>query len=345
MWSIPGEDVPARFESRRVTALNVPDPGWIAWPDGIAVDAAAGRIYVLDESAPQILAFTFDGAFERTIGRKGMGPGEYEAPTALAVDGDGTLHVMDPGRGGILTWTRAGLPTEVHPLVVPYWGPGLAISSSGPLYTTAGALDDGVMTEALVRVSGDHADTLYTVTSSWKPIDMPCGRVPVPEVFSLSSVWAGRGDLLVFADLPEYALQLHRGAEPVASFRRATGPRRVSEAEAEAFTTEGPLQFLIESCGMTPAGVVRNAGFVSEVSPVLMLSIDPTDRIWAARGIFPAVESIDVFDVEQGYLGSLASPAFPVAFLDESRFVTILGTDLGSSLEIWEIVERSDLDR
>jgi hypothetical protein len=69
-----------------------------------------------------------------------------------------------------------------------------------------------------------------------------------------------------------------------------------------------------------------------------MLTIDPSDRLWTARGADSTVEVIDVFGAEMGYLGSIPSPAFPWAFLDRSRFVTALPSDWGTVLEIWEVL-------
>ncbi|HIF22714.1 MAG TPA: hypothetical protein EYQ27_12620 [Gemmatimonadetes bacterium] len=89
---------------------------------------------------------------------------------------------------------------------------------------------------------------------------------------------------------------------------------------------------------MTPSGVVREAGFVSEVSPIFLLSIDPKSRVWAARGTPPHVDTIDVFDPGRGFIGSIEAAAFPAAFLNESNYIAIRDTEWGSVLEVWEII-------
>jgi len=209
----------------------------------------------------------------------------------------------------------------------------------GPLYTVSGEIDDGVMTDALVRFGPAGPDTLHTVESRWQTLDMPCGRVPVPEVFYRSNVWAAAGELVAVADVPRYRIDVLKAGDATTSFRRATPPRQVARAEAEAFVTTGPLHFLVEKCGMQPAGVVADAGYVEEVSPFFALTLDLAGRVWAARGVAPVVEAIDVFDPQLGYVGTLRSPALPVAFLDESRFVTILPAEWGTRLEIREVVD------
>jgi hypothetical protein len=339
VWSIPAQDVAPPFTIEPIGTLAVPDSGWAAYPDDIGVDRAARRIYVLDEAAPRVLVFDFDGALVGQLGDEGQGPGEFLDPVGLSVGRDGIVHVIDPGRGSIHTWSATGEYLDSESMPASYWGPGFEVTPHGLVYTTSGEIDDGVMTDALVLAGATGIDTLHTVDTHWQTLEMPCGRVPVPEVFYRSNVWASSGDLVAVADVPRYAIEVRRAGDIVTRFRRATPPRHVSQAEAEAFVTTGPLSFLVENCGMQPAGVVTDAGYVEEVSPFFAMTLDPAGRIWTARGISPTVEAIDVLDPEQGYVGTLHSAAFPVAFLDASRFLTILPTEWGTRLEIRRIVD------
>ncbi|HEU4628404.1 MAG TPA: hypothetical protein VFS08_01625 [Gemmatimonadaceae bacterium] len=61
---------------------------------GLALDDA-GRLYVADFLEARLVVFGADGRPLATIGRKGRGPGEFEAPTGPALAPDGTLHVRD----------------------------------------------------------------------------------------------------------------------------------------------------------------------------------------------------------------------------------------------------------
>jgi len=55
-----------------------------------------GNIYVDDMSNGRIQVFDPQGAYLRTIGRPGQGPGEFENPTLIRFGGrEGRLHVMD----------------------------------------------------------------------------------------------------------------------------------------------------------------------------------------------------------------------------------------------------------
>lgn len=57
---------------------------------------AGGRLYVSDLVVDAVRVFGPDGAFERTLGREGEGPGEYLNPYGVGLLGD-TAVVVDPG--------------------------------------------------------------------------------------------------------------------------------------------------------------------------------------------------------------------------------------------------------
>ncbi len=61
---------------------------------GIAMDAR-GTVYVSDASDGRIWVFDSLGRSQRAIGRKGKGPGEFQAPTGIAIGPDGRLYVRD----------------------------------------------------------------------------------------------------------------------------------------------------------------------------------------------------------------------------------------------------------
>ena len=79
---------------------------------GIAVDRQ-GRIYASDLQQTNVAVFSPAGALLATIGRKGVGPGEFEGPSGPALAGDGALYVRDVSRVSRFTVDPAtGLATK-----------------------------------------------------------------------------------------------------------------------------------------------------------------------------------------------------------------------------------------
>lgn len=64
-------------------------------PTGIAFDPAAGRLYVADTQAHQVLVFNPDGTLHASLGGRGEGDGEFNYPTLLWRDARGRLYVTD----------------------------------------------------------------------------------------------------------------------------------------------------------------------------------------------------------------------------------------------------------
>jgi len=64
-------------------------------PAGLAYDPGRERLYVADSAAHTIWIFTADGTLAGSIGHRGTGPGEFNFPTHLTLDRDGTLYVTD----------------------------------------------------------------------------------------------------------------------------------------------------------------------------------------------------------------------------------------------------------
>lgn len=59
------------------------------------VQSPRGSFYVSDPwDAQPVFVYGFDGRFERSIGRKGLGPGELPFVSAIAVDRDDTVHTF-----------------------------------------------------------------------------------------------------------------------------------------------------------------------------------------------------------------------------------------------------------
>ncbi len=64
-------------------------------PCGITVQPGTGRIYVADAVAHQVVVLSPAGEEVMRIGKRGVGPGEFNFPTDVAIDRQGRLYVAD----------------------------------------------------------------------------------------------------------------------------------------------------------------------------------------------------------------------------------------------------------
>lgn len=82
---------------------------------GIAADAA-GNIYLLDAQLNEVMVFSPDGAYLRSIGREGEGPGEFQRPADMFLTTDGNIAVVQRMPGKIVLLTPDGKPAGNFPV-------------------------------------------------------------------------------------------------------------------------------------------------------------------------------------------------------------------------------------
>jgi hypothetical protein len=88
-----GQDAAPRYTVREVRPEVQAESGAIlSRPAALVCDEA--RIYVLDMDGADIKVYAKSGEFERVLGRKGQGPGEFHLPSGLDILG-GKLYVAD----------------------------------------------------------------------------------------------------------------------------------------------------------------------------------------------------------------------------------------------------------
>ncbi|MGE0158404.1 MAG: 6-bladed beta-propeller [Gemmatimonadales bacterium] len=136
--------------------------------------SADGRVYVADRQANVIYVVGVSGGVERTIGRRGAGPGEFNLPTNLSQKGD-TLRVVDWGNGRLQLLSLDGEPLGTERLAPapfpPVFGPSGSIVSP-----TAGFRGD---TTLAVMSNGDFSERARigrTIGISPNPVNMAAMR-------------------------------------------------------------------------------------------------------------------------------------------------------------------------
>jgi hypothetical protein len=77
-----------------IGSLNADDEYLFSWVKDITTDSA-GNIYACDFKEQRIQVYDKTGKYIRTIGRKGQGPGEFQRPVAVRIDGEGNIFILD----------------------------------------------------------------------------------------------------------------------------------------------------------------------------------------------------------------------------------------------------------
>jgi 6-bladed beta-propeller len=75
----------------------------------IAIDRT-GNVYLLDVQLNQVMVFDREGAFLRTIGREGEGPGEFRRPSSFFITPEGKIAVVQAMPGKIVLLNPDGTP-------------------------------------------------------------------------------------------------------------------------------------------------------------------------------------------------------------------------------------------
>lgn len=114
--------------------------GELESPSGLAVDSTRRLLYVADAKKHQVFCYSSgDGSLVRTLGKRGVEPGEFNFPTNLSVDRDGQLYVADTLNFRVQVFDGAG--AVVKSVGVQGDGPGtlnrakgVGVDSEGHIY-------------------------------------------------------------------------------------------------------------------------------------------------------------------------------------------------------------------
>lgn len=138
---------------------------------GIATDMA-GMIYLLDAQLNEVMIFSPDGDYLKSIGREGEGPGEFRRPADIFLTTDGNIAVVQRMPGKIVVLTPDGEPAGNFPAPEAPDG-GLQMFAGGKLAGDQMVLatmqfqrrDDGMEeVSALIGIDGEGAKTAEYLT-------------------------------------------------------------------------------------------------------------------------------------------------------------------------------------
>jgi len=167
---------------------------------GVAA-APDGDLYVTEWQVPAVTVFGPGGSVRRTIGRGGLGPGEFTQPGAMGFLGD-TLWVQD--RDGVSLFTAAGRFLSEVRFRRPMRREGLSYSPER--YMRGGVLIGQVHYPSSMATRGElHVVPILALSTEGTILDT-LAEAPIPRVEVVEIQTAGHD---MFTRMPELAATRH----------------------------------------------------------------------------------------------------------------------------------------
>jgi hypothetical protein len=255
----------------------------------LTVDAS-GSIYASDPARMHILKFSPSGHFERTIGRGGQGPGEFQDLTYIGFTGD-TLWGSDwrAGRisffstdGTLLRTERTAAPPSSTPAAAP-----LAVSPEGysivvPQISATSASDEKVVIPVL-RYSREGSDVPDTIARIDASNSVTRWRLASRVMLVLSNP---------FANIPVRGFDPATGRFAIVTQRTTDGDVDVEGINVEMFDPRAGLQWSKQiPLSATPVSAgMRDSVYSSLVRDVVDQFPSRDDALRSAREAVPPTE-------------------------------------------------------
>ncbi len=297
---------------------------------GHATDLAldrSGCIHVLDRTAAEVKVFGSDGAYVRTIGRRGHGPGELALPSGMRFDPRDRLWILNAGNQRYSVFDTDGALLKEYPrhtaAMFVEWRDGV-FSPTGELFDGVGRPGRNGWKWGCARydtLAGDFVDTL---PSPVLPEGTPFGWgriVPIP-----SGWWVGAATA--------YRLwQLTRAGDTVRVIERAWEPGRLTSAERDSL--RNAMRVLRQRAGGTASLPIPEHRRIFD-----NIVVDDRGYVWVqlSRASDEGVTTFDVFDPEGRYLGAVRAPiavqTHPIPAVRGDRMAFAAMNELGAQFVV-----------
>ena len=260
---------------------------------------AAGNIYILDKKAANIKIFNKNGNFLKIIGRRGEGPGEFEAPENFALSPNNELYVYDFRRSTIQVLSIDGKFKTQIPFVMSL--------VEGPKFTSKGEIiaSHVVMAEnpkfVLKKFNAVMEPVLtYTTIPMLKP---PRVNIFVYTFYNDLKWEVGPGSEIIWGAIttPEYELFIHdKDGKYIKKITKQYSPVQL--------TTKEYKKLMKKWFGKVPSNKQFDFVIPKNYPPFQGFIVDEEGRIFVHR--FVEVEKskkhyFDVFDDEGKYTAKI----------------------------------------
>jgi hypothetical protein len=312
-----------------------------------------GELWVVDTRGRQILRVSADGQSAENVLRRGGGPGEFQAPSGLAVLPDGRILVGDivnrnlqllDGEGRLVAGARGSgflRSADVE------WLEGndfIAVPSvffvDGEARVNTANGSEVVESLPLLRFTLDRDLSVRIIGhASYTQPPRSTGRY-ASHAFQPGVHWAVHGGRIALVEGVAYQIRVLDGAgRPLGTIGRSLAPRRPTRADVAAARAEarsrliGPdgIPQVAGAVGAGSASGVRDARavlkqiedgldamtFNDRIPVILDIRYDAEGRLWVARtpDVWGESPLLDVFAPDGAYLGTTrALPRLPDAF-------------------------------
>ena len=341
-WPAPGAPARGDVERRALVFtkdLRIPSSdkggrysffaGGVGAVSGLEADSK-GNIYVLDSYDDKVLKFDPAGNYLTSIGGKGQGPGEFQAPTRILVDGQDRLYVQDIMRMALFVFSADGK------FLKGINGPGIILRGCQISLNSHADIICGY--EALPAMDEKQVYAIARFDSAFKPVralyerpggftfKMVNGRLIEAPRFTPEVIWAvGPEDRLYVSSNDSYDIRILSAAGAlIKNFRRDYTPEKVTADERRQIL-EGYKRF-----GDAAKGIE-----IPAVKPPFRDFCFIKDQLYVLRKRVGRVWNFDIFDKDGEFIEAKSLDFLPLVY--KNGFVYTIAVE--GNIDTWDITD------
>lgn len=317
--SIPLQDTTHVAPSLTIGTSDGADAYIFGFVSGIAGDAR-GQIFVSDMQLARVQIYDSTGQHIRSVGRRGLGPGEMQRPLSVAYLKEGEWVLADLGLNAYLWFEDGGAPIARH--IRPGFGrvaDRIEGNAAGDLIDSRRSRDRGASAFYVHRIrrAAQRAlevdsvlvpsipETGAVLADPSRGIQLGHARTP----FTPYTVWTATDDGVAFTTDGSYVVQVVTfggGTDTLFTKEDRVGSRIPSWLAEEVLAE--PLQrigALAVSAGVNPRRWTEQLRVPEFFPQVLGLFHDPFGRIWVLGAAPSGKPSMDVWTQDGVLLGTM----------------------------------------
>lgn len=287
----------------------------------------------------ELLLLSREGRLIRTIGREGMGPGEYRIAARLAIGIDGTLLVAD-------NYTQRVTVLNPHtwvPRIIPYLGTAgstydrdiLTLLPDGHIVATysqdrpnrdgAGIPRDRLERDSAPLLLFDSSGTLAATLGTWlglertPPADIGEQLVRLPPAFARTALAQGRGLFTAITPSDSLDLSLYRDTQLILRWTAPATNQHASDRQRAGW--ESAVRADHDDLADKYFAVVSNAPRPPYLPSLGGLGVDDHGNVWLGAYVPPGDSTArwTIASPRGDVLGSVVLPALPAKSLPGRR--------------------------